>query len=239
MLSQQLAHIENIASKDFLEGIQKMEFSLTYIPSAKETSKKLYNHVGWKLVDAENAYLPGDLWFGHLMKKEFPVTNYIRPMKEINFTPFPDLFHEYFGHMPAMFLQEVADLEYKFAELFFAVPEHQREQVFTLSWYTIEYALFLENNNIKAFGAGIMSSPGDLERVSRPEKDWDFVVEEGTLENILPILPSPHAPHKKLFVFHGLQHFHQLIDEYMKDFEKYEHLCTGDEMTKMIHEIAC
>jgi phenylalanine-4-hydroxylase len=75
----------------------------------------------------------------------------------------PDLFHEYFGHMPLMAHQRMADLEQYTADLFLIHPTKQHD-IYTLSRYSVEYGCIREDGEVKALGAGILSSPGDFDR---------------------------------------------------------------------------
>jgi len=66
-------------------------------------------------------------------------------MKDFDYTPLPDLFHEYFGHMPQMFQQFFVDIEHKTALLHQkAVTEKQKKDIFNISWWTIEYGVLME-----------------------------------------------------------------------------------------------
>lgn len=201
-------------SEMILEGFDRIQLPENKIPDFHEAQSKLQQLVGWKLANAENEYLSGDVWFQHLLRKEFPVTNYIRPMKDIDFTPLPDLFHEYFGHMPQMACSEIADLEWRFADVFWKIPKEHRMKLYTLSWYSIEYGFLLEKGKEVVFGAGLLSSPGDLSRSILPKSQRDFIIEQASLENILKTNPSPHIPHQKFFLFDSFDHINQLLNEF-------------------------
>jgi len=157
-------------------------------------------------VSAGNEYLSGEQWFKHLKEKEFPCTNYIRGFDEIDFTPLPDLFHEYFGHMPLMANQWMADLEAYTANLFLANPDKQ-DDIFTLSRYSVEYGCIREDGEIKALWAGILSSPWDLQRFCSGEIE----LIPATVEAILKLKPSPHKPHDRLFVFESVEHMWDIL----------------------------
>ena len=214
---EKLQFSQNISAM-ILEGFEKIQLPEKTIPDFHETEAKLKLLVDWTLTNAENQYLSGDKWFQHLLKKEFPVTDYIRPMKDIDFTPLPDLFHEYFGHMPQMACPEIAHLEWKFADVFWKIPKEHRMKLYTLSWYSIEYGFLLEQGREVVFGAGLLSSPGDLSRSLLPKSQRDFVLEKATLKNILGTEPSPHVPHQKFFLFDSFDHIEELLKEFEEKF---------------------
>ncbi len=195
----------------FLHGLSLAPLSAHTIPDSHETSALLSQKNGRTLIDAENPYLSMNDRFAHLIEKRFPVTSYIRSFKDIDFTPLPDLFHEYFGHMPQMFIDEFAAIEHKTARLFYSLQTtEQKQQLYALSWYSIEYGAIMENGIPKAIGAGILSSPGDLQRFI----DGEFELIPATLEQIITTEPSPHKPHKTLFVFDSLEQFSTILDEF-------------------------
>lgn len=81
---------------DLVQSIERIPFDHDLVPDGKTVERALQKTVGRTLVDAEGTYLGAEERFTHLRKKKFPVTDYIRPMKDVAFTPLPDLFHEYF-----------------------------------------------------------------------------------------------------------------------------------------------
>lgn len=204
---------ENIdkISKHLITWIEIANLDTKQIPNVLDLSKRLTETTGRSLCDAEDPYLSHDRWFEHLAHKRFPVTNYIRPLKDFDFTPLPDLFHEYFGHMPQMFQQFFADIEEHTAHLHQrATTEKQKKDIFNLSRWTIEYWVLLENGKEKAIGTWILSSPGDLQHFC----DHWFTLHEATLDWLLSTPPSPHAQHTDLFVFESLEQWTSLLKEY-------------------------
>ena len=198
-------------SQIFINWIACAALCIEKIPNVFDMSKRLEDATWWKLCTAENHYLSNNERFTHLVHKEFPVTDYIRPMKDINYTTMPDLFHEYFGHMPQMFQQQFADIEHKTALLHFkATTKEQQQRLFNISWRTIEYGVLYEGDQTKAIGAWILSSPGDL----RCFCEDGFSLIDATLEWLMHTSPSPHKQHELLFVCSSIQQWHDLLDEF-------------------------
>lgn len=202
-------------SKIILEWFKSVPFSSIKIPNANKFSTQLKQINWWELVDAENPYLEKDLWFKHLLNKKFPVTSYIRSIDELEFTTHPDLFHEYFGHMPQMFWSIFPSIEYKTAKIYESITdEHIKQYLFNLSMYTVEYWVILENWEPKVVGAGLLSSIGDMKRFISNE----FTLEKANLDQIISTSPSPYRPKKKLFVFDSISQFSTMLDMFV---EKY------------------
>jgi phenylalanine-4-hydroxylase len=91
-----LLQTSNRVSRHIHTGIDIAQLSTERIPDVAELSRRLQETTGRCFVDAKNSYLSHDDRFDHLFNKEFPVTDYIRPLQDIQYTPLPDLFHEYF-----------------------------------------------------------------------------------------------------------------------------------------------
>ena len=117
-------------------------------------SKLIKKFTGWRIHDAKNKFLNNDEWFSALVKRTFPVTNFIRKKTELDFTPFPNLFHEYFGHIPFFAVPEVAELSHLFAKSYFATPKKLRVGVGRLWWHAMEWSFVIEDGKEKVFGQG-------------------------------------------------------------------------------------
>src|SRR5215207_1606919 len=70
------------------------------MPDFEQLSKKLQHKVGWELYSTEQIFSDGQTWFEHLSNKEFLISEYIRDIDSLDYTPLPDIFHDGFGHLP-------------------------------------------------------------------------------------------------------------------------------------------
>jgi phenylalanine-4-hydroxylase len=114
------------------------------------------------LVPAEGA-LPYRTFYEYIGKRGFPVTQFIRHGSHPEFTPEPDMIHDCLGHVPPIMNQDYAELLTLVGK---AVSATQKgEQVLSLkrfSWFSIEFGLMEEDGETKVFGAGILSSTGEI-----------------------------------------------------------------------------
>ncbi|TIM18519.1 MAG: phenylalanine 4-monooxygenase, partial [Mesorhizobium sp.] len=109
--------------------------------------------------------IPAPAFFVHLASRRFPVTNWLRTKQELDYIVEPDMFHDFFGHVPALTQPVFADFMQMYgekAEDLIALGGD--EMISRLYWYTVEYGLIQEAGQpLKAFGAGLMSSFAELQ----------------------------------------------------------------------------
>ncbi len=153
---------ESHAFGEWLAGAKMLKLDPNRIPQVRATSEKVQALSGWRVTETNNAFLNNEQWFAFLRNKVFPATNYIRKPYELDFTPYPDLFHEYFGHMPLMCTGRITALASLFAEAQYATPKEFENGVGRVWWHTMEFGFVRENGVEKAFGAGLLAGKSDM-----------------------------------------------------------------------------
>lgn len=155
-LTQRLAH------KSYLDGVDALGL-LERIPDFDEVSDKLRARTGWELV-AVPGLIPAEPFFDHLANRRFPVTNWLRREDELDYIVEPDMFHDFFGHVPILTQPQFADFMQMYgARAGDAIALGGDEMITRLYWYTSEFGLIQEPGGpLKAFGAGLMSSFSEL-----------------------------------------------------------------------------
>jgi phenylalanine-4-hydroxylase len=127
-------------------------------------SGKLKKLTGWEIV-AVPGLIPAAPFFDHLANRRFPVTNWLRTREELDYIVEPDMFHDFFGHVPILTQPVFADFMQMYGEKAGdAIALGGDEMITRLYWYTAEYGLMQEPGQpLKAFGAGLMSSYTELQ----------------------------------------------------------------------------
>ncbi|MER9250410.1 phenylalanine 4-monooxygenase [Mesorhizobium sp. M0019] len=156
-LTRKLAH------HSYLDGVAALGL-LDKIPDFGAVSEKLRKFTGWEIV-AVPGLIPAAPFFDHLANRRFPVTNWLRTQKELDYIVEPDMFHDFFGHVPILTQPVFADFMQMYGKKADSVIALGGDEMITrLYWYTVEYGLMREPGQpLKAFGAGLMSSFTELQ----------------------------------------------------------------------------
>jgi phenylalanine-4-hydroxylase len=153
-----LAH----ASSIYLQAKRDLAITRDQIPQLRTLSARVQHETNMHLVPAEGA-LPYRTFYEYIAERGFPVTQFIRHGSHPEFTPEPDMIHDCLGHVPPLMNHDYAELLTLIGK---AVAIASRgEQVLALkrfSWFSIEFGLIEEAGETKVFGAGILSSTGEI-----------------------------------------------------------------------------
>jgi len=132
------------------------------IPKFDRVSAKLRKATGWEII-AVPGLIPDDAFFTHLANRRFPVTVWLRKPEEFDYIVEPDVFHDFFGHVPLLFDADYADHLHEYGKGGLkAMRLDAVKMLARLYWYTIEFGLIKTPAGIRAYGAGLISSGGEL-----------------------------------------------------------------------------
>lgn len=162
-----LTHLHNLHAceefKDsFAEFVKECDFQRNKIPQIKNVSAYLkkktntiFRPVGGLLTQRE--FLNG------LAFRVFHSTQYIRHKSKPLYTPEPDIIHETLGHAPLFANPEFADFSQLIGLASLAASDEDINRLATIYWFTIEFGVCMQSNKKKIYGAGILSSPSEIE----------------------------------------------------------------------------
>jgi phenylalanine-4-hydroxylase len=133
------------------------------IPRFDDINERLQQATGWQIVTVPGL-IPEVPFFKMLAERRFPVTDWIRSPEEFDYVVEPDVFHDLFGHVPLLFDPVFADYVQRYGQGGLKAADLGAcEMLSRLYWYTIEFGLIRQRGQIKAYGAGILSSAGELD----------------------------------------------------------------------------
>ena len=146
----------------YLKAKDDLAITQTEIPQLRTLSERLERETSMHLIPAEGA-LPYRTFYEYIAARGFPVTQFIRHGSHPEFTPEPDMIHDCLGHVPPLMNQDYAELLTLIGKA--AATTRKGDQVLALkrfSWFSIEFGLIEEHGETKVFGAGILSSTGEI-----------------------------------------------------------------------------
>jgi len=161
LLDRQCALLKGHAADAFIEALPALGASQG-IPRFEDVNRRLRAATGWEIV-AVPGLIPEKAFFELLASRRFPVTDWIRRPDEFDYIVEPDVFHDLFGHVPLLFDPVFADYVQRYGQG--GLRAHALgagELLSRLYWYTIEFGLIRQRDGLRAYGAGILSSAGEL-----------------------------------------------------------------------------
>jgi phenylalanine-4-hydroxylase len=169
LYARQSAQLEGLACREFIDAVGKLG-APERIPRFDDISERLLKATGWQVVGVPGL-IPEEAFFALLAKRQFPVTDWIRTPAEFDYVVEPDVFHDLFGHVPLLFNPVFADYMQAYGEGGLKASRlHACEHLARLYWYTVEFGLIDTTQGLRAYGAGILSSAGELRySVTSPE----------------------------------------------------------------------
>jgi phenylalanine-4-hydroxylase len=161
LFERQAKLVPKYACPEWIEAIAGLDASRE-IPKFDDISKKLEGKTGWRIVPVPGL-IPDDAFFTHLANRRFPVTVWLRKPEEFDYIVEPDVFHDFFGHVPLLFDRAYADHLHEYGKGGLKAMHLGAVKLLSrLYWYTIEFGLIRVNDKVKAYGAGLLSSGGEL-----------------------------------------------------------------------------
>ena len=161
LFERQSKLVPRYACPEWIEAIAGLD-AAQEIPRFDLISKKLRTRTGWEIVPVPGL-IPDDAFFTHLANRRFPVTVWLRKPEEFDYIVEPDVFHDFFGHVPLLFDRTYADHLHEYGKGGLKAMRLDAVKLLArLYWYTIEFGLIKVGSSVKAYGAGLLSSGGEL-----------------------------------------------------------------------------
>jgi phenylalanine-4-hydroxylase len=152
------------ACRSFLEAKTALALPGDHVPQLSEVTERLAPLSGF-VYEPVPGLAPLREFYGSFARRTFFSTQYVRHPSVPRYTPEPDIIHEVIGHA-----NQLADPD--FARLYLAVGDavartsdpRALEFLSRVFWFTLEFGVVFEHGEPKAYGAGILSSLGELDR---------------------------------------------------------------------------
>jgi phenylalanine-4-hydroxylase len=207
---------ERYACREYLAGKARLDLRRDRVPQLQEVSDDLADRSGFRIRPVPGL-VPTRTFYGSLGDRVFMSTQYIRHHSVPFYTPEPDIIHELVGHCNALGSTRFADLYEEAGRAVRRVTENDDAVDFfsRIWWFTLEFGVVHEDGALKTYGAGLLSSFGEIEEYRKAEVlPWDLA-RMGTQDfDITKYQPVLFAAESMDFVFDELTRF---FDEYDLD----------------------
>ena len=186
------------ASPFYLKAKKDLGISTERIPQLSEMNMRLKELTGFRLAPIEGL-VETRAFLSWLSYRVMLSTQYIRHHSRPDYTPEPDIVHESIGHIPMFTNQNFADYSQFVGHGARIANDRQLEELGRLYWFTVEFGLVEHEGDIKAYGAGLLSSYGELEHafgdeVERRPFDLEQVINTdynySDMQPVLYVIPS-------------------------------------------------
>jgi phenylalanine-4-hydroxylase len=152
---------ERLSCAQYREASAEVRLDREEVPQFADVNAALSRATGFNLRPV--AGLVGDRTFlGYLARDLFLATQYMRHPSRPLYTPEPDVVHELIGHAPTFASPDFARLNRAFGRAAGRVDPDRLAEVARLYWYTLEFGVVREPSGVRAYGAGLLSSFGEL-----------------------------------------------------------------------------
>jgi phenylalanine-4-hydroxylase len=154
---------ERWACRQYLESRDRLGLDRTRIPQLADVNRHLQPQTGFQMIPVAGL-VSSRVFLSNLAQGNFLSTQYIRHASQPLYTPEPDVVHELVGHAGTLFDPTLAGLNRMFGAAARQVDDQVLAQLERIYWYTMEFGLVEQNGLTRAYGAGLLSSFGELQR---------------------------------------------------------------------------
>jgi phenylalanine-4-hydroxylase len=183
---------EKYACREFREAVTALALPTDRIPQLDEVTAGLEPLTGFRYHPAAGL-VPLREFYGSLGDYVFHSTQYIRHPAMPLYTPEPDLIHEVIGHGNLLASPRFAEMKRQAGLAAQRVETDEALQFLAdVFWFTIEFGVLKEDGEVRAYGAGILSSYGEIEEFRgadlRPLDLYEMATVEYDITKYQPIL---------------------------------------------------
>lgn len=173
LYNRQIENLKGHVCEEYLRGLKTLHLVADEVPDYEKLNRHLRAATGWEILPVPGL-IASKPFFTMLANKQFPAGTFIRTPEQLDYLEEPDIFHDVFGHVPLLSHPDYANYMQEYGKAGLKALDHKGIKFLArLNWYTIEFGLIKNNGDIKAYGAGIMSSSGETKyMVSDPSANW-------------------------------------------------------------------
>jgi phenylalanine-4-hydroxylase len=209
LVRRRLPQVREYACREFLEGYDVIGLRDDQLPNLGEITERLKPRTRWSTTPV-SGFLPANAFFEMLEARMFPATTWLRSRDSLAYIPEPDIFHDVFGHVPMHAHPVFADFLQHYGSVCSRIRDAQAlERLGRLFWYTVEFGLIRQDNKIKVYGSGVISSHGECTNVI----EGGCEVRPFRLDEVLATPVKVDELQKVLFAIESFDQIYEAIQE--------------------------
>jgi phenylalanine-4-hydroxylase len=213
LFARQMAFLPGKVAPEYLEGVTKLKLNALNTPQVKDIDTKLRALTGAG-AQGVPAIIPPSQFYALLSERKFPVATFLRRREHMDYIEEPDLFHEVFGHCPMLTNAAYADFIEGFGKAAQELGKGYSWHMFRLFWFTVEFGMIRTPEGLRAYGAGIVSSPAEAAHATSGKAAMqDF--------NLATIFRTPYRIDILQPTYFVIDSFEQLADTLTADFKTH------------------
>jgi phenylalanine-4-hydroxylase len=215
LVSRELAaKHERYAVADYLEAAARLDLTRQRVPQLREVSARLDALSGFRMRPVPGL-VPTRQFYGSLADRTFCSTQYVRHHSVPLYTPEPDVVHELVGHANMLASPTFADLYQLAGEASGQAETEAALEFFSrVFWFSFEFGVAWEGGELRTYGAGLLSSFGELDAFRRAEvREFDIVAMGTTAYDITVYQPLLFAGRSMRHVVDELGAFLSTYDD--------------------------
>ena len=206
---------QRYACAEYLRGAADLTLPAERVPQLREVDEHVHALTGFHILPVPGL-VPSRTFYAALAARTFLSTQYIRHHSVPFYTPEPDIIHEIIGHANMLASPVFADLYEVAGHASLRATSDEALAFFSrVFWFTLEFGVVWEQGELRTYGAGLLSSYGEIESFRDAEvRQWDLH-EMGSMEyDITHYQPVLYAAPSFEFVVNELGDFFRTFDDH-------------------------
>jgi len=170
------------AVAEYREALEAVRLPADRIPGLEEVSARIAPLSGWRYIPAAGLVALRE-FYGALANRVFHSTQYVRHPAVPLYTPEPDVIHEVVGHGHLLATPTFGELHRLAGVATGRLRDDENVRFLSrVFWFSLEFGVVVEDGALRAYGAGILSSYGEIEEFRAMEHRPLDIVEMGSVD---------------------------------------------------------
>jgi len=156
---------ERLAVAEYRDAVARLDLPTDAIPGLDDVSARLQAAGGWHYVPAAGL-VELRTFYGALAARTFHSTQYVRHAAMPLYTPEPDIVHEVLGHGHLLATPTFGELHRRAGAAALRLRDEASLRFLSrVFWFSVEFGVVVEDGELRAYGAGILSSFGEMGQI--------------------------------------------------------------------------